>query len=185
MQTRFDDVPSDAELINRLKASDPSALHAVYQLYRNDLLSAAGATLGRRAAADTWDILHDVFVSFARVSPTLPPGSNLRAYLVRSAVNRARDLLRRRAREPSQTNVDLPTPDQPDGLEDQEQAAELWQAVQSLPPSQRIVVSLRVWGGLTFAEIAEQEQIPENTAQARWRYAVKKLQRRLSQGVQP
>ena len=41
----------------------------------------------------------------------------------------------------------------------------------------REVVTLKVWGELTFAEIAETLNIPQNTAASRYRYGLAELRR--------
>jgi RNA polymerase sigma-70 factor (ECF subfamily) len=46
-----------------------------------------------------------------------------------------------------------------------------------LPEIQRSVVTLKVWGGLTFAEIASALEIPANTAASRYRYALAELRK--------
>ncbi|MGY8716457.1 MAG: RNA polymerase sigma factor, partial [Verrucomicrobiia bacterium] len=49
-----------------------------------------------------------------------------------------------------------------------------------LPSEQREVVVLKVWGGLTFAQIAEQLDLSANTAASRYRYALTKLREALN-----
>jgi len=46
-----------------------------------------------------------------------------------------------------------------------------------LPAPQREVITLKVWGGLTFAEIAATLDIPPNTAASRYRYGLEELRR--------
>lgn len=46
-----------------------------------------------------------------------------------------------------------------------------------LLPIYREVVTLKVWGGLTFAEIAEALEIPANTAASRYRYGLIELRK--------
>jgi RNA polymerase sigma-70 factor (ECF subfamily) len=65
-------------------------------------------------------------------------------------------------------------------LEDRETNAMLEKAVGELPPEQREVVTLRIWGGLTFAEIATATGETINTAAGRYRYALNNLQRTLA-----
>jgi RNA polymerase sigma-70 factor (ECF subfamily) len=48
-------------------------------------------------------------------------------------------------------------------------------ALRSLPEEQRSVAHLKLWGGLTFEEIAHTQNIPLNTAASRYRYAIEKL----------
>jgi len=55
------------------------------------------------------------------------------------------------------------------------------EAVATLPPSQSEVIVLKIWEGLTFAEIAEVLDESPNTAASRYRYALQKL----SQSLQP
>ncbi len=51
------------------------------------------------------------------------------------------------------------------------------QAMRALPEIYREVVTLKIWGGLTFAEIAEALQIPANTAASRYRYGITELRK--------
>jgi RNA polymerase sigma-70 factor (ECF subfamily) len=175
------------ELVESLRRHEPQAMRAVYELLKNDVMGVAAVVLGAGAAREAaWDVLHDVFVSLARSCRTLAPDSDLRAYLTRAAANRARDWLRRNRR--MLTSVDLAEPasagtDVLDLIERDEETAELLRALAKLPEEQRVVVGLRVWGGLGFAQIGQLECISENTAQSRWRYAIEKLRKHL-QGVQ-
>jgi RNA polymerase sigma-70 factor (ECF subfamily) len=56
-----------------------------------------------------------------------------------------------------------------------EQAARLERALENLPVEQREIITLKVDGGLTFAEIASVLGISANTAASRYRYALEKL----------
>jgi RNA polymerase sigma-70 factor (ECF subfamily) len=51
--------------------------------------------------------------------------------------------------------------------------------MQSLPAEQREVISLKIDGDLTFAQIAAVFDISPNTAASRYRYALEKLRRML------
>jgi len=50
-------------------------------------------------------------------------------------------------------------------------------ALNRLPANQRAVVTLKIWGGLTFAEIGAALDIPPNTAASRYRYALEDLRK--------
>ena len=63
--------------------------------------------------------------------------------------------------------------------EQRETAALVEGAVGALPEEQREVVTLHIWGGLTFAQIAEIQGASINTVAGRYRYALGALQRRL------
>jgi RNA polymerase sigma-70 factor (ECF subfamily) len=60
-------------------------------------------------------------------------------------------------------------------LEDDEDARLLRERVQHLSPKLREVVVMKVWGGLTFAEISQSLAISPNTAASRYRYALEQL----------
>jgi RNA polymerase sigma-70 factor (ECF subfamily) len=49
-----------------------------------------------------------------------------------------------------------------------------------LPSSQREVLTLKIWGELTFDEIARELDIPHNTAASRYRYALAALRNEMN-----
>lgn len=64
-----------------------------------------------------------------------------------------------------------------DSAETRERNRLLEEAMRGLPEIYREVVTLKLWGGLTFAEIAETIGIPANTAASRYRYALAELRK--------
>ena len=64
-------------------------------------------------------------------------------------------------------------------MEDSEEAEILRREVGSLPDKLREVITLKVWGGLTFAQIGKLLTISNNTAASRYRYALEQLQKKL------
>jgi RNA polymerase sigma-70 factor (ECF subfamily) len=64
--------------------------------------------------------------------------------------------------------------------EQQETRAHLEAALKELPEQQREVVVMKVWGGLSFAQIGEAAGVPLNTAASRYRYALERLRELLS-----
>jgi len=64
-------------------------------------------------------------------------------------------------------------------LDDQDALAELNEEVAALPPFERQVVLLKVWGGLTFEEVARAMETPPGTAATRYRSAISRLRDRL------
>ena len=63
--------------------------------------------------------------------------------------------------------------------ENDDEALMLRQAVEKLGEKLREVVTLKIWGGLTFGQIAEAMTISPNTAASRYRYALEQLERKL------
>lgn len=60
-------------------------------------------------------------------------------------------------------------------VEEDEEALMLRRSVQGLSDKLREVVTLKIWGGLTFAQISETLAISPNTAASRYRYALEQL----------
>jgi RNA polymerase sigma-70 factor (ECF subfamily) len=136
-----------------------------------------------RDEADTRDLLQEIFVKLAREPKLLDGVREERAFLIRLAHNAAIDLVRRRGtrnktKENFAAEIILPfaPPDEPDEKVFRE---ELALALGELPDEQRAVVHLKLWGGLTFEEIATALEIPPNTAASRYRYGLDKLRGRL------
>lgn len=65
-------------------------------------------------------------------------------------------------------------------LETKERNSMLEEAVQSLSKEQQEVVVLKIWGELTFQEIASTLNISNNTAASRYRYGLDHLKKQLT-----
>jgi RNA polymerase sigma-70 factor (ECF subfamily) len=96
------------------------------------------------------------------------------ATIRRRSVDLARSVDRRASRE-SAAYLDGPVCWFDASAEDRERMQLIQNAMQSLPNIYREVVTLKIWGGLTFAEIAEALEIPQNTAASRYRYGLTTL----------
>jgi RNA polymerase sigma-70 factor, ECF subfamily len=66
-------------------------------------------------------------------------------------------------------------------LEQDERRQAVEAALQRLPETQREVLVLRIWGELSFPQMAETLSISANTAASRYRYALSKLRESLAQ----
>ena len=136
-----------------------------------------------RDEADTRDLLQEIFVKLAREPKLLAGVREERAFLIRLAHNAAIDLMRRRGtRERTKENFAAETVSIFAPAENPDEEffrAELSVALAELPPEQRAVAHLKLWGGLTFEQIAAALDIPPNTAASRYRYALDKLRARL------
>ena len=176
-------LPDDeAALRQALVRGDRQALECVYLKYKDDLISIAAYVLGDARAAG--DVLHDVFVSLARRQRELKLKGGLKAYLIGSCVNRARDEIRRRSRRrASHVESHIPSGgrDPQEVAATSEETARVVAAVASLPAEQREVVALHIYGQLKFREIAALLGISINTAQSRYRYALSALRKILAE----
>ena len=136
-----------------------------------------------RCEADAQDLLQDAVVeSWQRQGADRPPPLGLvYATIRRRAIDLARSTDRRAGREVA-ANRDAPQVWFDSDVEDRERARLIQDAMQSLTEIYRDVVTLKVWAGLTFAEIAEVLEIPANTAASRYRYGLMEL-RKISREV--
>jgi RNA polymerase sigma-70 factor (ECF subfamily) len=66
-----------------------------------------------------------------------------------------------------------------DRPEQDDRAAAIDAALQTLPEEQREVLVLKIWGALTFDQIGEALRISTNMAASRYRYALTKLRETL------
>ena len=108
------------------------------------------ASVGRQEADDC---LQETLLAALRAYPRLRPGSNVRAWLLTIARNKAMDSHRSRARRPVPVGAAVDEGgtgelggDGPD--------EELWAAVRALPEKQRAAVVLRFTADLSHREIA-------------------------------
>lgn len=134
-----------------------------------------------RAESGARDLLQDHFVKLARNGGCLDGVRCEKAFLFRMAHNQAIDWSRRVALRRAKAR-DLPRPIFVRSLDpDAEQfAAKLEEALATLPDEQRCVVQLKLWGEMTFDQIAEIYGISANTAASRYRYGIEKLRQLLS-----
>ncbi|MGB7770195.1 MAG: RNA polymerase sigma factor [Verrucomicrobiia bacterium] len=136
-----------------------------------------------RHEADTRDLLQELFVKIARDPDLLAGVRDERAFLIRLAHNAAIDLMRRRGtrdRTREQFTAEGISPFAPGANPDEQTFRDaLAGALAELPVEQRAVVHLKLWGGLTFEQIAEALDVPPNTAASRYRYGLDKLRDRL------
>ena len=141
------------------------------------------ARLWTRSLADAEDVVQEAFVRFWRHQRQLggEPQALLITSIRRVAVDLSRRENRRTAREQQAEEVSGRTePFFETPVEDRERVLLVEAALRSLPPEQREVLVLKIWGELTFEQIAGQLAVPPNTAASRYRYALAALRRDLT-----
>ena len=168
----------DKLLVWRFRRGSKEALRCIYQKYKDDLLALAISLSNDRGVAE--DVVHDVFVSFAQVVHKLRIRKSLKSYLLSSGANRVRNLGRSKKYQTVELNEDIIVSSDASGPAETVMAAEQTQqigvAIAELPYEQQEVVMLRLHEGMKLRVIAESLGVPINTAQARYRYALQKLQ---------
>lgn len=124
-----------------------------------------------RSEADAHDLLQEVLVEVWRREPSRLPDDALVFQTIR---RRAIDLGRRTDRRERREQAAPVWWELPSGVQAPDDA-ELEQAVRALPTHLSEVVLLKVWGKLTFRQIAEALTLPPGTVASRYRYAIEHL----------
>ena len=167
----------DRHLLSGLRSGDKDALRRIYEKYIDDLLRVAMSLLSDIQTAE--DCLHDVFVDFAGSIDGAMIRGNLKSYLISCVANRARDQLRRRARQakcqPERLYSASISTSPTKQLIAVEESVRVFEALAELPYEQREVFVLRVQGQMRFREIAGLLGLSINSVQSRYRYAIEKL----------
>jgi RNA polymerase sigma-70 factor (ECF subfamily) len=131
-----------------------------------------------RCEADAHDLVQESVVEAWGRQPdgNPPPLALVFATIRRRAIDLGRSEDRRNNRE-SRVAEDADYVWFDSGVEDRERDRLLQKAMSSISGIYREVVILKVWGELTFAEIAEALDIPANTAASRYRYGLEELRK--------
>lgn len=154
-----------------LPAAGRADLDALYRSHGGWLLDFLRRRFGRDAAED---LAQETYVRLARTGGDV---QSPKAFLATTALNAARDQARRRAVRPRLVHQE----DRPEDGSAPSQAETLLakQVIDSLPRNLREVFLLSRFGGLTYAEIAQQCGVSVKTVEARMTKALKLCAARL------
>ena len=156
------DSESTFSLIERARAGDEQALERLFARHLQPLQRWASGRLPKwaRDLADTDDLVQDTLLkTFKRIESFEPRRVGaLQAYLRNAVLNRLRDELRRKGREPALTNldsIDLESAESPLEHAIGRQAVEAYEdALQRLKPEEREAIIARVELGYSYEELA-------------------------------
>jgi RNA polymerase sigma-70 factor (ECF subfamily) len=176
--------PDTDALLLALAAGDPQAMAALYDRFAGRMYRTALGILGSREDAE--DVVQDVFMALMRSRKRLRKVHDLPAYLFTVLYRTVGRHGLRRARRPRPFPV---APEEavapvagPDS--DEEERQRLREAIRALPADQGEVVTLKIDGELTFAQIAEVLAVSINTAAGRYRYALRNLRTMLAENAE-
>lgn len=168
--------PTDATLIARVAGGDRTAFEELHRRYARAIYGLALRRIRDRGRAEdaTQDVFAAVWRSAARYDPARGAGAPWLFVVARNAVT---DVLRRTPETPTdelgQSASREPGPDQ--RAEADWEAWQVHRAVETLPDTERPLVELAYWGGMTQSEIAGYLNLPLGTVKTRTRAALARL----------
>ncbi len=169
-------VPSDESIVARFRAGEVAAFDELVRRHQSPLRRLVLRYVKNEATAK--DIAQVALVRALERLPQLDDAASFRTWLFRIGINAALDHVRGEVRTdaaPLDDIVAFTHSLQTSRLV----AAELWRKVsarlEQLPPKQRLVLELRVFHDLSFAEISAIADCSEASARVNFHHAVERL----------
>ncbi len=179
----FPDAETEAALIAEAQSGNRNAYGELVRRHHAGVIHVIYRMCGDAELAQ--DAAQDAFIQAWLHLSTFRPGTSLRNWLYRIAVNAALDVLRREAKIADADFETLSMPDPQAGPEaallQKERTVAVQQAILALTEASRSVLVLREYGGLSYHEIAATLDIPLGTVMSRLNYA----RRQLKESLQP
>ena len=180
--------PTDRELIERTIAGDGAAFALLVERFQRNIYRVAYAIVRDDVEADT--ITQDTFIQAYTHLARFEGRSELETWLTRIAINRARDLLRRRRFVSLFARIDddeefyiEPVDDRPDPereLMSRQLKSAIERAERNLSTQQKIIFRLRHYEDKALEEIADLLGLRAGTVRAHLFRAVHKIRKELS-----
>ncbi|HEX6981851.1 MAG TPA: sigma-70 family RNA polymerase sigma factor [Balneolaceae bacterium] len=182
----------ERQLMMRIKSRDPDALEELYDLYKRLLYGMVISIVKTREEAE--DVLQEIFVKIWNKAGSFDENrGNVYSWIVTLARNKAIDRLRSKGYKTQQkASVSIHEPlftlegDKFDPLETtifSDRAELVKKALNEIPDSQKEVIEIAYYKGLTQSEIADQLNIPLGTVKTRTRQGMMKLKTILSEFI--
>ncbi len=174
------DQESDAQLVVHIANGDRGALARLYDRYSGVMFSTSVRILGDRREAE--DLLHDVFLEVWKKAGDYDASrGTVRTWLLMRLRSRALDRCKTARRNRVVSLEEAPTwesrtvPGEDPSSSSDKKAVR--RAVRALPDTQRRVLELAYFRGLSSSEIARQLDIPVGTVKSRVAAGLNKLRR--------
>lgn len=172
---------SEMELVASAQNGDRNAFSELVRIHAQGVLNVIYRLCGDAQLAE--DAAQETFLRAWQNLAAYRPGTLLRNWLYRIAVNAGTDMLRKERRILPDDIEDLNLTDRRPGLEtlvSQNERTRLVQnAILSLPEASRAVLVLREYEGLSYQEISSTLDIPVGTVMSRLNYARNLLKSKL------
>ena len=166
----------DLAFVERFKAGERRAFDEIVRRYQRPIYYLAMRYL--KNDADAADIAQKTFVRAYKAVDSFQGKSAFRTWLYRIAINLSLNHIRDNKRERATDISDDALSQSAVGMRrivEGERSSALREAIEELPPKQRLVLELRVYDELTFKEVAELASCTENAAKVNFHHAVKRL----------
>jgi len=173
--------PTDEELLARVADGDRDAFGDLYQRYARAVLGLAIRRLGDRGRAE--DAVQEAFASVWRAARSYKRDRGpVAPWLYAVARNAIADRGRARTEPPAEL-ADSPSddPGPPEQAEQSWVAYRVHRAMEELPESERTVLELAYWSGLSQSEISDYLAIPLGTVKTRTRSGLRRLSEALEE----
>jgi RNA polymerase sigma-70 factor (ECF subfamily) len=176
---------ADEDLMQLVRRGEAPAFEVVYERHSSAAFSLAYRMCGTRAAAE--DVVQEAFLSLWRSGARYDrTRGSVRTWVLGIVHNRAIDALRRSVVHDRKRASD-------EGIEERfearertdvevarlDEAAEIRQALTTLPTEQSRVIELAYFGGFTQSEIADMIDTPIGTVKGRMRLGLEKMRAQL------
>lgn len=182
------DQRSDEKLLEAYRRGETAALRELIERYQTDLLRFLTRLTGDRQSAE--DVFQETFLQVHLFADSFDTSRRFKPWVFTIAANKARDLLRKKARRQTVhlsapvrggsgdtgtsyvdlMEIDVPAPDA--GLDAQEREALVQRAVEAMSPPLREILLLAYFQRLSYAQVAEELGIPLGTVKSRLHAAV-------------
>ena len=173
----------ESALLQRIAKGDEKAFQIIYNLYKQKIYTVAFKILKSESLAE--DILHEVFLNIWKLTPeNLHNIQHLNSYLRTATTNQALKIIRK-AKIQLQFHQDTAY----QWTEAQQETEEhifmkdteklLGEAIDQLPPQQKLVFTLCKEEGLKYAEVAERLHLSQLTVKTHMQHALRFLKRYL------
>ncbi|NGP77719.1 RNA polymerase sigma factor [Balneolaceae bacterium YR4-1] len=172
---------NDAKLIKEFRSGNIDAFNNLVERWQHRIHRFAYRYFSSHD--DAMEITQKTFIKAYRKLHTLDDADKFSAWIYRIANNLCLDEMKRAGRkrsQPLETIEESPIVKSINGnpdlsIQQRELGTILQQALNQLPPEQRIVVIMKEYEGLKFREIAEVLEEPENTIKSRMYYGLSSL----------
>jgi RNA polymerase sigma-70 factor (ECF subfamily) len=175
---------TEREWIDATLHGDEQAFRRIVDSYVDEVSRTVTGMLGPGPEID--DVVQEVFIKLHRSLASFRGEASLKTYVVRMAINKSLDALRKRKRSRWMQPFSPDDPWEPAADEvsdaeitDRERHASLRKAVNRLPEGQRAVVVLRLIEDYSTEETSRILDIPYGTVLSRLKRGVEKLKKEL------